>query len=1422
MEIQTRISQYSNYITIVIVIILIAALGYILSKNYRVNSKVISNELNLPNNMIYQTDYCSPRLGVRKLVDFHIKSSHASALSGFQKADYVSTDMIKNVLANNVRYLEFSLFSKEQNNDSEPVVSSGYKRGNWKLTANVLSFREVLSVIKEYAFSEAFITNYNDPLFIYLDIKTEFKGTLNQCADLIIQQIGDRILDNRYRYQHQNIADTPMCNLMDRIVIMSNSGFGGTRLEEFINISESNGNLQRLEYSDVIIRKNFNVNAPDLLLKSNKISFHKGIGINYIQLNDYSKDFRELGFSRGYSLRLSGSKKPQNNTGSKILEIDSISKDKISFKKSNGIIFNNEEFGEEIFVSGYKIRALEAKQDLVDMNKNILTIVVPDYDFFSLNFNPKDIWYSGAQFVAMNYQTIDENLRTYQYFFSKRAIKLKQTTLLRKLTEKDKEKTKMNTRNKLLSQEPDKVVSYPINYDFIRDYIDSPIKLATFNNNELFWNIQTSDAPIKIGLETTESKSLFSFELSPNQKFKNSINIIINLGGEKMYLGKYEKDSNLLTFKKKTNEIEDFIDKTSFMPLEPICRKNEYVSIGYINREKINEKLIDVLYYIKYKPSFSEKNNIYKTNTNKYKKLGSLEFKMNDSVKKVFVYRPLRQKKFRPLGDIIIGLDEVPINQIFKGEIPISNIRTTLVNGAVKPPIGYTEIYNNGNIIKGDEQYFSIWKPKAPDGYIALSNVFKFERGSTPPSREIIYCVRADLVKPIEFSFEEDVGSLKKLDNVWFNKEIGLWTKYNISSDYTKSTMRYFSMSYNIDKNTGGKYFGPWNKGSELSLRPPSDLDNPLYEIKDTSDIINDNLFLDNKNVDSLNKEACCFKVIRSYTDGEFTEYNLYNNLNDVIDSDYKIINYETNRNGNQQCVNVPYSYWNDYYQELKPIKGVSLSEKMRESVFIKSSLDGTDDSNFIANIPMDNQGCRNLTGTRVDKPSCNIKMATNNDISTKFYINKLDSCPRENKVGEMKITVPVEDCRIMGGKPSAERGISDCSFEVCNNVFNKHSIIIPKNKTVEDNVCMNYNKTQGFFMTPDKKTCDSLNGKFNSQTNFCEKPICYNPTPVKAKLRMGGCRDSDYFGTNFSLKGDNTIRLKNNTNYCLSANLDKNGRALPNSHATIQGCNSEKRGQQFIKETNGNIKYKSSNSNIGTNENLCLTSNLDSTLTLKTCVPTNNFQKWSFTELPSNFCISVGSVVFLLDKKTFVRTPKKFPGTVVNTPVENLLKEEYDYNYIHAYVAATIVAIDNKKNYIYYKMINTALNNYYFKTKSSYEKVIDSTDKILKISFQEAFETFILDYKPPTDRLKLGTKVLVNNGELNFDSVPYINLTSQNVKFYGVITEELENGNYKVFMSINSIEPNKKNKSFGRPNYSQVKSINIDDIVLYKKSYLC
>ena len=93
-----------------------------------------------------------------------------------------------------------------------------------------------------------------------------------------------------------------------------------------------------------------------------------------------------------------------------------------------------------------------------------------------------------------------------------------------------------------------------------------------------------------------------------------------------MYLGKYSKESNLLSFRKKSNDIEDFIDKTSFMPLDPICRKDDYTSFGYVNREKINDKLIDILYYINTGSNFPEKKKIYKTLTNKYKKSWHVRF----------------------------------------------------------------------------------------------------------------------------------------------------------------------------------------------------------------------------------------------------------------------------------------------------------------------------------------------------------------------------------------------------------------------------------------------------------------------------------------------------------------------------------------------------------------------------------------------------------------------------------------------------------------------------------------------------------------------------------------------------------------------------------------------------------------------------
>ena len=46
-----------------------------------------------------------------------------------------------------------------------------------------------------------------------------------------------------------------MCNFMDRIVIMSNSGFAGTKLEEFVNISESKETFNVLNILMLLLEK---------------------------------------------------------------------------------------------------------------------------------------------------------------------------------------------------------------------------------------------------------------------------------------------------------------------------------------------------------------------------------------------------------------------------------------------------------------------------------------------------------------------------------------------------------------------------------------------------------------------------------------------------------------------------------------------------------------------------------------------------------------------------------------------------------------------------------------------------------------------------------------------------------------------------------------------------------------------------------------------------------------------------------------------------------------------------------------------------------------------------------------------------------------------------------------------------------------
>ena len=92
-----------------------------------------------------------------------------------------------------------------------------------------------------------------------------------------------------------------------------------------------------------------------------------------------------------------------------------------------------------------------------------------------------------------------------------------------------------------------------------------------------------------------------------------------------------------------------------------------------------------------------------------------------------------------------------------------------------------------------------------------------------------------------------------------------------------------------------------------------------------------------------------------------------------------------------------------------------------------------------------------------------------------------------------------------MGGSPKAKRGVAECNFEVCDNVFNKQTLVIPRDNKDTEETCQGYNIIDGSFLMNKKSDCDAIGGEFNEQTKSCKKKVSYNPTPVKSKVNLGG-----------------------------------------------------------------------------------------------------------------------------------------------------------------------------------------------------------------------------------------------------------------------------------------------------------------------------
>lgn len=261
-----------NYVLIVGVFIALVILLIIFftSKGFR-TGRVIDRMVIIEK---YQeiTSFPYSRFGNAKLCDCKIASSYNSAHGGYQMYDYISENIVRKKLQCGVRYFEFNVFNSEYGEKAYPVVSQGYKKGEWKMTLNNTPLEYCFDTIARNAFSVRNgingVDNPDDPIFIGLNLNTNNNtNCLDILSDIILDYFRDRLLSGRYSYTSYNndLPNITLAELIGKVVIFSSDGYQGSGLEELINYCWDNPDkdpehrMQRLHYSE-LEKPSFNYN----------------------------------------------------------------------------------------------------------------------------------------------------------------------------------------------------------------------------------------------------------------------------------------------------------------------------------------------------------------------------------------------------------------------------------------------------------------------------------------------------------------------------------------------------------------------------------------------------------------------------------------------------------------------------------------------------------------------------------------------------------------------------------------------------------------------------------------------------------------------------------------------------------------------------------------------------------------------------------------------------------------------------------------------------------------------------------------------------------------------------------------------------------------------------------------------------------
>jgi len=253
-------------VVITLIIILIAFLYYFYYYGLR------TKECNLMNGVYGDLNGKIKSIDSSKLFDFnfndyYIKTAYNCCSGGNYKNDYVDTCVLKDILKQGVRGLDFEIFSI---NDQPVVATSTSDNYYVKETFNYVNFADVMNIIRDYAFSSSTAPNALDPIIIHLRIKSTNQTMYQNFAKLL--ESYDQLLlskDYDYEYYGKNFGNVKLRDLLGKIVIIvdrSNLSFLECQeFYEFVNMTSNSVFMRALHYYDIAY-------APDM---SELIEFNK-------------------------------------------------------------------------------------------------------------------------------------------------------------------------------------------------------------------------------------------------------------------------------------------------------------------------------------------------------------------------------------------------------------------------------------------------------------------------------------------------------------------------------------------------------------------------------------------------------------------------------------------------------------------------------------------------------------------------------------------------------------------------------------------------------------------------------------------------------------------------------------------------------------------------------------------------------------------------------------------------------------------------------------------------------------------------------------------------------------------------------------------------------------------------------------------